>query len=95
MESSARIRQKTERLESEVLQEYKRLNDILNRMSDTAQDLTTMAPSLLEGFLPLERKMGLVLTLFKASVWSVLVDKQRKLEAKQAEQADASHAERS
>ncbi|KAH9816896.1 DASH complex subunit Dad3-domain-containing protein, partial [Melampsora americana] len=95
MESSARIRQKTEILESEVLQEYKRLNDILNRMSDTAQDLASTTPSLLEGFLPLERKMGLVLTLFKASVWSVLVDKQRKLEAKQVEQADLSNLERS
>jgi DASH complex subunit DAD3 len=46
-------------------------------MSNTAQELSSLPAYLLEGLLPLERKMGLVLTLFKASVWSVLVQKQR------------------
>ncbi|KAG0143474.1 hypothetical protein CROQUDRAFT_48778 [Cronartium quercuum f. sp. fusiforme G11] len=83
MESPTRIRETTVTLESEVLHQYERLVNILDRMSNTAHQLSTLPPTLLEGFLPLERKMGLVLTLFKASIWSVLVDKQRKLEIKQ------------
>lgn len=58
-------------------------------MSNNVHDLSTLPPELLEKFLPLERKMGLVLTLFKASVWSVLVQKQRHLEANQQQRTDS------
>ncbi|PLW53905.1 hypothetical protein PCANC_03786 [Puccinia coronata f. sp. avenae] len=74
---SSKIQQNTRKLESEVLDEYAQMAELLNRMSNTAQELSSLPAYLLEGLLPLERKMGLVLTLFKASVWSVLVQKQR------------------
>jgi DASH complex subunit DAD3 len=111
MDNSTKIRQTTNKLEAEVLDEYARMVELLDRvcpsliptnhsttgeklmlkimndvpiqMSDSAHELSTLPPYLLEGLLPLERKMGLVLTLFKASVWSVLVQKQRESENRQ------------
>ncbi|MBW0487027.1 hypothetical protein O181_026742 [Austropuccinia psidii MF-1] len=83
MDQIVKIQQTTSALESEVLYEYSRMVELLDRMSDTVHDLSGMPPHLLENLLPLERKMGLVLTLFKASVWSVLVQKQRESEARQ------------
>ncbi|OAV98979.1 hypothetical protein PTTG_02464 [Puccinia triticina 1-1 BBBD Race 1] len=80
MASSTKIRQTTSKVEAEVLDEYARMVELLDRMSNSAHELSTLPPYLLEGLLPLERKMGLVLTLFKASVWSVLVQKQRESE---------------
>lgn len=63
--------------------------ELLDRMSDTAHELSSLPPYLLEALLPLERKMGLVLTLFKASVWSVLVQKQRESENRHQRQGDS------
>ncbi|KAH9456049.1 hypothetical protein Pst134EB_012264 [Puccinia striiformis f. sp. tritici] len=82
------VRQSTNKLEVEVLDEYARMVDLLDQtlplislqISNSAHELSTLPPYLLENMLPLERKMGLVLTLFKASVWSVLVQKQRESE---------------
>ncbi|EFP86226.1 hypothetical protein PGT21_027467 [Puccinia graminis f. sp. tritici] len=83
MDHPTKIRQTTNKLEAEVLDEYGRMVELLDRMSNSAHELSSLPPYLLEGLLPLERKMGLVLTLFKASVWSVLVQKQRESENRQ------------
>ncbi|KAA1074984.1 hypothetical protein PGT21_026297 [Puccinia graminis f. sp. tritici] len=83
MDHTTKIRQTTNKLEAEVLDEYGRMVELLDRMSNSAHELSSLPPYLLEGLLPLERKMGLVLTLFKASVWSVLVQKQRESENRQ------------
>lgn len=59
-------------------------------MGTTAQQLSLMPPDILAQFTPLERKMGLVLTLFKASVWAVLV--QRRTRAEEEEHEALAHA---
>ncbi|KNZ61523.1 hypothetical protein VP01_1389g4 [Puccinia sorghi] len=83
MMDTTKVRQSTQKLEAEVIDEYGRMVELLDRMSNSAHELSSLPPYLLEGLLPLERKMGLVLTLFKASVWSVLVQKQRESENRQ------------
>ncbi|GAA5840177.1 hypothetical protein JCM3766R1_004119 [Sporobolomyces carnicolor] len=60
------------KLEQEVLDEYALVSRNLDEMSAVVQRLSTVQPHLLNELRPLERKLGLVFTLFKASVWSIL-----------------------
>jgi len=60
-------------LEADVLWEYAKLSQHVKELTTQARKLSE-APdeSLLARLRVLERKMGLVLTLFKASVWGVI-----------------------
>ncbi|POY74213.1 hypothetical protein BMF94_2651 [Rhodotorula taiwanensis] len=64
------------RLESQVLDEYKRTARDLNDIATIVQRLSGIQPQLLAELRPLERKLGLVLTLFKASVWALLRERE-------------------
>ncbi|WVR05301.1 hypothetical protein IAU60_002315 [Kwoniella sp. DSM 27419] len=74
-------------LEQEVLWEFAKLNDKVKRAAQLAR-LTADSPneSLLAELRSLEKRMGLVLTLFQASVWGVIVDSQAAEEARAHEQ---------
>ncbi|KZT59892.1 hypothetical protein CALCODRAFT_493152 [Calocera cornea HHB12733] len=62
-------------LEGEVLWEYARTAGLIRKLSGIAKDLGGRPnEELLSQLRVLERKMGLVLTLFKASVWAVIVE---------------------
>ncbi|KDE04518.1 hypothetical protein MVLG_05084 [Microbotryum lychnidis-dioicae p1A1 Lamole] len=61
------------RLEDQVLKEYSNVSHNLDEMSTVLQRLSSMQPYILNQFRPLERKLGLVLTLFKGAVWALLV----------------------
>ncbi|KAI9633471.1 DASH complex subunit Dad3-domain-containing protein [Dioszegia hungarica] len=79
-------------LEQEVLWEYAKLSDKIKRISNLAQ-LTAASPneSLLAELRSLEKKMGLVLTLYKASVWAVMMEQQAaEEEAQQGQHMDNS-----
>ncbi|KAI0053892.1 hypothetical protein FA95DRAFT_1578999 [Auriscalpium vulgare] len=59
--------------EADVLWEYAKLNQhIKNLVVQTRQLSDTPDETMLKRLRVLERKMGLVLTLFKASVWGVV-----------------------
>ncbi|GAA5884148.1 hypothetical protein JCM16303_005940 [Sporobolomyces ruberrimus] len=60
------------KLEQQVLDEYSSIARNLDEMSTAVQRLSAVQPHLLADLRPLERKLGLVFTLFKASVWSIL-----------------------
>jgi len=61
--------------EAEVLWEYAKLNQQIKDMVVHTRSLNkTHEGAMLERLRVLERKMGLVLTLFKASVWGVMSD---------------------
>ncbi|RXK40889.1 DASH complex subunit DAD3 [Tremella mesenterica] len=70
-------------LEQQVLWEYAKLGDKIKRIANLAK-LTAENPNegLLTDLRALERKMGLVLTLFRASVWAVIMDSQAEAEAR-------------
>ncbi|GAA5945771.1 hypothetical protein JCM3775_005847 [Rhodotorula graminis] len=59
-------------LELQVLQEYSATARNLDDIATVVQRLSAAQPQILSELRPLERKLGLILTLFKASVWSVL-----------------------
>ncbi|GAA5914677.1 hypothetical protein JCM8208_000410 [Rhodotorula glutinis] len=59
-------------LELQVLQEYSATARNLDEIAAVVQRLSSAQPQILSELRPLERKLGLILTLFKASVWSVL-----------------------
>ncbi|SCV67582.1 BQ2448_5193 [Microbotryum intermedium] len=66
------------RLEAQVLREYSNVSRNLEEMSTAVQRLSSMQPHILNQVRPLERKLGLVLTLFKGTsrtraVWALLV----------------------
>ncbi|KAH9180739.1 DASH complex subunit Dad3-domain-containing protein [Lactarius sanguifluus] len=62
-------------LEAEVLWEYAKLNQHVKDLVAQTRTLNqTHEGTMLEQLRVLERKMGLVLTLFKASVWGVMSD---------------------
>ncbi|KAI9466353.1 DASH complex subunit Dad3-domain-containing protein [Lactarius psammicola] len=62
-------------LETEVLWEYAKLNQHIKDLVVQTRTLNkTHEGTTLERLRVLERKMGLVLTLFKASVWGVMSD---------------------
>ncbi|KAM0752562.1 hypothetical protein T439DRAFT_323199 [Meredithblackwellia eburnea MCA 4105] len=52
-------------------------------MAKLATKLSSTQPEILEQLRPLEMKMGLVLTLFQASVWSILVQREEEEEQEQ------------
>ncbi|BGP15618.1 hypothetical protein JCM10213_004138 [Rhodosporidiobolus nylandii] len=60
------------RLEQQVLDEYALTAQHLDDVTASTQHLAAVQPQLLAELRPLERKLGLILTLFKASVWSLL-----------------------
>ncbi|GAA6043795.1 hypothetical protein JCM8097_007712 [Rhodosporidiobolus ruineniae] len=60
------------RLEQQTLDEYAQVANNLDDVTAVVQRLASAQPHLLQELRPLERKLGLVLTLFKASVWSLL-----------------------
>ncbi|GAA5964381.1 hypothetical protein JCM3765_006396 [Sporobolomyces pararoseus] len=60
------------KLEQQVLDEYSLVARNLDEMAAVVQRLSAVQPQLLAELRPLERKLGLVFTLFKASVWSIL-----------------------
>ncbi|GAA6055093.1 hypothetical protein JCM3770_001793 [Rhodotorula araucariae] len=61
-----------QRLEHQVLQEYALTARNLDDIAAVVQRLAAAQPQILTELRPLERKLGLILTLFKASVWSLL-----------------------
>jgi len=62
-------------LEAEVLWEYAKLNQQIKDLVTQTRSANKMhEETMLEKLRVLERKMGLVLTLFKASVWGVMSD---------------------
>ncbi|OCF41426.1 DASH complex subunit DAD3 [Kwoniella heveanensis CBS 569] len=81
-------------LEQDILWEFAKLNDKVKRAANLAQ-LTAESPneSLLEELRKLERRMGLVLTLFSSSVWGVLNDAQAAEEERARQQAEAQYQE--
>ncbi|WVQ98846.1 hypothetical protein IAU59_005977 [Kwoniella sp. CBS 9459] len=81
-------------LEQDVLWEFAKLNDKVKRAANLAQ-LTAESPneSLLEELRKLERRMGLVLTLFSSSVWGVLNDAQAAEEGRARQEAEAQYLE--
>ena len=61
--------------EVQVLTEYKRLVDNLQALNVRITALATKPTSeLLDNLRTVERKTGLVFTLFKSSVWAILAD---------------------
>ncbi|OCF55742.1 DASH complex subunit DAD3 [Kwoniella mangroviensis CBS 10435] len=78
-------------LEQDVLWEFAKLNDKVKRASNLAK-LTAESPNeaLLAELRTLEKRMGMVLTLFQASVWGVLQESQAAEEARiQREEQEA------
>ncbi|KAG5440791.1 hypothetical protein PCK2_000227 [Pneumocystis canis] len=62
-------------LEISLLQEYTRLVQNLNKLSHILYTLAhTPMVHVLDALSGLERKIGLVFTLFKASVWAILAN---------------------
>ena len=58
-----------------MLTEYKRLVDNLQALNSRITALATKPTSeLLDNLRTVERKTGLVFTLFKSSVWAILAD---------------------
>ncbi|KAI5481925.1 hypothetical protein MNV49_000202 [Pseudohyphozyma bogoriensis] len=66
----------TPHLESQVLHEYSRLSSNLDSLARLTAKLSTAQPALLEQLRPLERKLGMVLTLYQASIWAILVQRE-------------------
>ncbi|KDN49939.1 hypothetical protein K437DRAFT_267365 [Tilletiaria anomala UBC 951] len=77
--------------EQQVLGEYARLAATIARIASLSTTLSSSSThhALLTQLRVLERKMGLVLTLFKASVWSVVMTHQQHLEETEAARAAA------
>ncbi|KZT39238.1 DASH complex, subunit Dad3, partial [Sistotremastrum suecicum HHB10207 ss-3] len=64
-------------IESEVLWEYAKLLEHVKELSSRVKEMSEEPEQALVSQLRgLERKMGLVLTLFRASVWAVINDQQ-------------------
>ncbi|KAJ7137796.1 DASH complex subunit Dad3-domain-containing protein [Mycena epipterygia] len=60
-------------IEKEVLWEYAKLAENLKRLKQKTRNLTEQPDAILLARLrAVESKMGLILTLFKASVWGVI-----------------------
>ncbi|GAA5881714.1 hypothetical protein JCM5296_006250 [Sporobolomyces johnsonii] len=70
--AAADAQQLIARLEAQVLDQYSLTARNLDDIATVVQRLSAVQPALLAELRPLERKLGLILTLFKASVWSLL-----------------------
>ncbi|KAE8211188.1 hypothetical protein CF327_g5035 [Tilletia walkeri] len=77
--------------EAALLFEYRKLAATMKRIQEISYPLASSVThaNLLHSLRVLERKMGLVLTLFKASVWALLVERQDAAEAEAAAAAAA------
>lgn len=66
--------------EAHLLGEYHRLSQTLRRILSLSASLSATKPhaQVLDSLRLTERKMGLVITLFKASVWSIMVEQDEK-----------------
>lgn len=74
-------------LEQEVLDEYARLLENLNKLGATITDIAGLPTStILDSLRNLERKTGLVFTLLKASVYSMVLQQQLDVEQQQEEE---------
>lgn len=81
--------------QAHLLGEYHRLSTTLRRILSTSAQLSATRPhaQVLDELRETERKMGLVITLFKASVWSIVVEQdermaeRREMEVQQEEEA--------
>ncbi|GAA5966426.1 hypothetical protein JCM8115_002874 [Rhodotorula mucilaginosa] len=60
------------RLEQQVLDQYRLTARNLDEIAAVVQRVSAVQPQLLAELRPLEHKLGLILTLFKASVWALL-----------------------
>ncbi|TFY69664.1 hypothetical protein EVG20_g3045 [Dentipellis fragilis] len=77
-------------LEADVLWEYAKLNQhIKDLVMQTRRLSETPDESMLKRLRVLERKMGLVLTLFKASVWGVVNEQNYDVSTARNDSADA------
>ncbi|EIM23649.1 hypothetical protein E3Q22_01939 [Wallemia mellicola] len=71
-------------LETQVLQEYSSIAQTMKRFNQVCKELShNPNEQLLQQLRQLEQKMGLVLTLYKASVWSVIMDEQQQQQQQQ------------
>ncbi|EEB08291.1 DASH complex subunit Dad3 [Schizosaccharomyces japonicus yFS275] len=65
----------TRDLEQQVLQEYSKLAKNTENLANVLRQLVNNSSSeSLDTFRELEKKAGLVYTLFKASIWAILAD---------------------
>ncbi|KAL0634264.1 hypothetical protein Q9L58_006801 [Maublancomyces gigas] len=72
-------------LEQEILDEYARLLENMNRLSNSIADIAgTPTARILDSLRDLERKTGLVFTLLKASVYSMVLQQQMDVENRDA-----------
>lgn len=71
--------------EAHLLGEYYRLSQTLKRIIAISSTLSDTKPhaQVLEALRLTERKMGLVITLFKASVWSIMMEQDEKERARE------------
>ncbi|TIA89671.1 hypothetical protein E3P99_01953 [Wallemia hederae] len=71
-------------LENAVLGEYTQIAQTMRRFNQVCKELSQNPnEQLLVQLRQLEQKMGLVLTLYKASVWSVIMDEQQQQQQQQ------------
>ncbi|KAI0996125.1 hypothetical protein K3495_g12056 [Podosphaera aphanis] len=64
-------------LEQEVLDEYERLSQNLKMLAHLLDEMETIPTAeILDGLRQLERKTGLVFTLLKASVYSIVLQQE-------------------
>ncbi|KAF4984629.1 hypothetical protein FZEAL_205 [Fusarium zealandicum] len=64
-------------LEQEVLDEYERLADNMNKLATILEDLASNpSTDILDGLRELERKTSLAFTLLKASVYSIVLQQE-------------------
>ncbi|CEI64317.1 hypothetical protein FVEN_g11062 [Fusarium venenatum] len=64
-------------LEQEVLDEYERLTDNMNKLATILEHLASNPSSeILDGLRELERKTSLAFTLLKASVYSIVLQQE-------------------
>ncbi|GAA5855322.1 hypothetical protein JCM8547_009034 [Rhodosporidiobolus lusitaniae] len=73
------------RLEQQVLDEYAHLAHNFDEINSVVQRLSGLQPHLLAELRPLERKLGLIYTLYKASVWSLLRQREEQLYEEEAQ----------
>lgn len=74
------------KLEAEVLGEYARMSDNLERLTSITNKLASSQPEIMHAIVPLEKKLGMVLTLFKASVWATYVAQEAREEQAEMEE---------
>ncbi|KAL7415856.1 DASH complex subunit Dad3-domain-containing protein [Mrakia frigida] len=74
-------------LESQVLWEYAKLSKHLKTLKNLKNQPLQPHEQLLATLRNLEKQMGLVLTLYKASVWATIVDTEQEMNADREEEA--------